>query len=41
MGVEASRISAKGYGESHAIATNDTEVGRAKNRRISLGVTRK
>ncbi len=41
MGVEASRISAKGYGESHPIATNDTEEGRAKNRRISLGVTQK
>jgi outer membrane protein OmpA-like peptidoglycan-associated protein len=41
MGVEASRVSAKGYGESHPIATNDTEEGRAKNRRISIGVTRK
>jgi outer membrane protein OmpA-like peptidoglycan-associated protein len=41
MGVEASRISAKGYGESHPIATNDTEEGHAQNRRISLGVTQK
>jgi Outer membrane protein and related peptidoglycan-associated (lipo)proteins len=41
MGVDASRLSAKGYGESHPVATNDAEEGRAKNRRISLGVIRK
>ncbi|MDP3555125.1 MAG: OmpA family protein [Methylocystis sp.] len=41
MGVDASRLNAKGYGESHPVATNDTEEGRTKNRRISLGVTRK
>jgi P-type Cu+ transporter len=41
LGVDASRLSSKGYGDSHAIATNDTEEGRAKNRRISFGVTRK
>ena len=41
MGVDASRLNAKGYGESHPVATNDTEEGRTKNRQISLGVTRK
>jgi Ca2+-transporting ATPase len=41
MGVDASRLRAKGYGESHPIATNDTEDGRTKNRRISLDVIRK
>jgi outer membrane protein OmpA-like peptidoglycan-associated protein len=41
MGVDKSRISAKGYGDQHAIAPNDTEEGRQKNRRISLLVTEK
>lgn len=41
MGIHASRLEAKGYGDSHAIATNETAEGREKNRRISLGVTRK
>ncbi len=41
MGVDASRIRAKGYGGDHPVATNDTKEGRAKNRRISLGVIRK
>jgi outer membrane protein OmpA-like peptidoglycan-associated protein/sugar phosphate permease len=41
MGVDASRLNAKGYGDSHPLATNDTEDGRSKNRRISLGVIRK
>jgi outer membrane protein OmpA-like peptidoglycan-associated protein len=41
LGVDKSRMSAKGYGDQHAIAPNETEEGRQKNRRISLLVTEK
>lgn len=37
-GIEASRLQYKGYGESQAIAPNDTEKGRAENRRTSFKV---
>lgn len=37
-GVEASRIVAKGYGESKPVATNGTENGRALNRRTEVTV---
>jgi len=40
MGVEASRLEAKGYGGDRPVASNDTGEGRARNRRISLGVIR-
>jgi len=33
-GIGASRLSAKGYGESRPVASNDTREGRAQNRRI-------
>ncbi len=36
MGVESSRITAVGYGESYPIAGNDTEYGRQQNRRVDL-----
>ena len=34
FGVDASRISSVGYGESKPIATNSTKAGRAQNRRV-------
>ena len=41
LGVDSSRLDAEGYGIQNPIATNETEEGRAKNRRISLRVTAK
>jgi outer membrane protein OmpA-like peptidoglycan-associated protein len=41
LGVDPSRMSAKGYGEENPVADNSTEEGRQKNRRISLRVTGK
>lgn len=37
-GMDPSRLSAVGYGESQPIDTNDTEEGRARNRRVELTV---
>jgi|HubBroStandDraft_5_1064220.scaffolds.fasta_scaffold14593_3 OOP family OmpA-OmpF porin len=41
MGVDPSRLDAKGYGEDHPVADNTTDTGRAMNRRISMRVTAK
>lgn len=37
-GIAAERLSAKGYGSSKSIHTNDTEEGRAKNRRTEIEI---
>ena len=37
-GVEASRLSAKGYGEENPVESNRTRAGRAKNRRVEVKV---
>lgn len=39
-GVEADRLSTKGYGESQPADSNDTAEGRANNRRVAFKVTR-
>ena len=41
QGVEASRLTAVGYGEESPVASNDTEDGRAENRRVEFVVKRK
>jgi OmpA-OmpF porin, OOP family len=40
-GVDASLVAAQGYGESKPIASNDTDEGRRKNRRIDIVITPK
>jgi outer membrane protein OmpA-like peptidoglycan-associated protein len=40
-GIVPERMEFEGYGEQHPIASNDSEEGRAKNRRISIRVTKK
>ena len=36
QGVDPNIISAKGFGDAHPVASNDTPEGRAKNRRIEI-----
>jgi outer membrane protein OmpA-like peptidoglycan-associated protein len=40
-GVDAGRITARGYGETRPLATNDTDEGRAKNRRVEFTILEK
>jgi OOP family OmpA-OmpF porin len=40
-GIEKSRLSGKGYGKSKPVASNDTEDGRANNRRVEFTVLKK
>lgn len=37
-GIAADRLTHKGYGETEPIASNDTEEGRAQNRRTELKI---
>lgn len=41
LGVKPIRLTAEGYGELHPVASNQTEQGRAQNRRIAIRVTKK
>ena len=38
QGLEAPRMSAAGYGEFHPVVANDSDAGRAMNRRVDLVV---
>jgi K(+)-stimulated pyrophosphate-energized sodium pump len=41
LGVAEDRIESEGYGEAHAMASNNTEEGRIQNRRIAVSVREK
>jgi outer membrane protein OmpA-like peptidoglycan-associated protein len=38
-GISSNRMMAKGEGESQPVATNDTDAGRAQNRRVEFAIT--
>ena len=40
-GIDAPRLTTAGYGQAHPRASNDTEEGRAKNRRLELVVVKR
>jgi outer membrane protein OmpA-like peptidoglycan-associated protein len=39
QGVEASRMTPQGYADDRPVASNDTEAGRAQNRRVQIQIT--
>jgi outer membrane protein OmpA-like peptidoglycan-associated protein len=41
QGIDSARLSAHGYGESKPIDTNDTDAGRANNRRVEFTIVKK
>lgn len=41
LGVDAKRLNGEGYGDQYPVASNDTEEGRARNRRIDVRVSQK
>lgn len=41
MGIDKVRLTPEGYGSQHPVASNDTEEGRAQNRRIAVRVMEK
>ncbi|WP_310556757.1 OmpA family protein [Flavobacterium sp.] len=41
LGVQANRMTAEGFGNQFSIASNDTEEGRAENRRVALKIIEK
>ena len=41
LGVQASRLTAEGFGDQFSISSNDTETGRAENRRIAVKIIEK
>jgi outer membrane protein OmpA-like peptidoglycan-associated protein len=38
LGVDGSRITTKGYGETQPVADNETEAGRQENRRVEMAI---